>query len=184
MKLLKILGLVVVSIVGTISLLAWGIAPGEPSDRTLEKRFYRQRPDLERLTAMLAEDPQMTRIAPDFLWTQDSVAWPRPESQWGISRARWDEYKSLFKRAGVDKGAVRREKSKEALLIVYTWGIVPGGVSVGYLHCGQPGYGYEPTEPACIERKDSGTGMYGHSTSYGYRYKKITDEWFILEQSN
>ncbi|MHB8503060.1 MAG: hypothetical protein ACYDCG_16755 [Candidatus Acidiferrales bacterium] len=184
MKWLKILGLVAVLIVGAIALLAWWVGPHEPSDKTLEKQFYRQRPNLERLTGMLAEDPQMSRIAPDFLWTQDSVAWPRPESEWGISRVRWEEYKRLFRRAGVQEGANSEGKSKEAVLIVYTWGIVPSGVSVGYLHCGQPDHGSEPTEPACVERKDSGTGMYGNSTSYGYRYKKISGDWFILEQSN
>jgi hypothetical protein len=65
-----------------------------PSDQKLVRQFYKKRPDLERLVSMLADDSRMTRIAPDFLWTEDSVAWPRPESQWGISRARWDEYKS------------------------------------------------------------------------------------------
>ena len=184
MKWVKLLGLVGVFIVGAILLLLWWVGPNQPSDETLQKQFYRKRPDLERLAAMLAEDSQMTRIAPDFLWTQDTVAWPRPESQWGISRVRWEEYKSLFSRANVDKGAVSGGKSREARFIVYSWGIVPAGVSVSYLHCGQPDPGYVPTEPACIDQKDSGAGMYGPSTSYGYRYKKITQGWFILEQSN
>src|SRR5262245_42517288 len=104
---------------------------------------------------MLAEDSRMTRIAPDFLWTDDNVAWPRPESQWGISRVRWDEYKTLFRRAGVDDGAVGHGKYNDALFCVYAWGIVPTGTSVGYLHCGQPSSDYQTREPACIERKDS-----------------------------
>jgi hypothetical protein len=184
MQWLKILGLVLLIIVGAVSLLAWWVAPHVPSDQKLVKEFYKKRLDLERLVSMLAEDSRMTRIAPDFLWTEDSVAWPRPESQWGISRARWDAYKSLFRRAGVDEGTVGRGESNETLFLVYAWGIVPSGTSVGYLHCGQPNSGYQSTEPACIERKDSGSGMYGHSTSYGYRYKKIAKDWFILEQSN
>ena len=179
----KLLGIVLLVIVGAVSLLAWRVGPHVPSDQKLAKEFYKKRTDLERLVAMLAEDSQMTRIAPDFLWTEDSAAWPRPESQWGISRVRWDEYKSLFKRAGVDDGIAGWRKSNETLFLVYTWGIVPSGISVGYLHCGQPNSGYQH-EPACIERKDSGTGMYGDSTSYGYRYKKIAEDWFILEQSN
>ena len=70
--------------------------------------------------SMLADDSRMTRITPDFLWTEGSVAWPRPESQWGISRVRWDEYKSLFRRAGLDEGALGGGKSNETLSI-------PGG---------------------------------------------------------
>jgi hypothetical protein len=184
MKLVKIIGPIGVFIAIVISLLLWWVAPHVPSDQALEKQFYRQRPSLERLTAMLAEDSRMTRIAPDFLWTQDTAAWPRPESNWGISRFRWDEYKSLFNQAGIAMGVENRGNSKEAILIVYTWGIVPSGVSVGYLHCGRPDYGYLATEPACVEQKDSGSGMYTPSTSFGYRYKKITEDWFILEQSN
>jgi hypothetical protein len=184
MRWLKILGLVLLIIVGAVSLLAWWIAPHVPNDQKLVQEFSKKRPDLERLVSMLADDSRMTRIAPHFLWTEDSFAWPRPKSQWGISQVRWDEYKHLFRRAGVDEGTVGGGKSNETLFLVYTWGIVPSGISVGYLHCGQPTSGYQHAEPACIERKDSGKGMYGQSTSFGYRYKKITGDWFILEQSN
>jgi hypothetical protein len=127
MKLVKIIGPIGVFIAIVISLPLWWVAPHVPSDQALEKQFYRQRPSLERLTAMLAEDSRMTRIAPDFLWTQDTAAWPRPESNWGISRFRWDEYKSLFNQAGIAMGVENRGNSKEAILIVYTWGIVPSG---------------------------------------------------------
>ncbi|MGA8407079.1 MAG: hypothetical protein WB680_07870 [Candidatus Acidiferrales bacterium] len=184
MKLVKILGLAGIVIVAVVTLFSWSISPHEPSDQKLEKQFYRNRPDLDRLVAMLAEDSQMSRIAPDFLWTQASVAWPRPEAQWGISRVRWDQYKNLFDRAGIVGGVSNRGMSEETIFIVYSWGIVPAGFSVGYLHCGQPDRGSALTEPACIDRKDSGKGMYGNPSSYGYRYRKITGDWFILEQSN
>jgi hypothetical protein len=184
MKLLKILGLVGLVIVATIATLFWAISPHEPSDQALEQQFYRNRPDLERLVAMLAEDPQMIRIAPSFLLPRDSSTWNRPDVHWSITQARWDLYRSLFDRAGIADGVVSNATSNEVILLVYTWGIVPAGVSVGYIHCGEPNNGNAATEPACIERKDSGEGMYGKSTSYGYRYKKITGDWFILERYN
>jgi hypothetical protein len=84
MRWLKMLGLVLLTIVGGVSLFAWRIAPHVPSDQKLVRDFYKKRPDLEHLVAMLADDSRMTRIAPDFLWTEDIVAWPRPESQWGM----------------------------------------------------------------------------------------------------
>jgi hypothetical protein len=182
MKVLKILGLVCVCVVGMISLLWWGCGPHQPSDQSLEKRFYKQRPDLERLVAMMNEDSQMSRIAPDFTWRQDTVAWPRPESQWGISGKRWDEYREIFSRAGFADGTTRR--GADVIVDVWSWGIVPAGISVGYLHCGQTRNGYASGAPPCGEKRDSGTGMYGHSTSFGYRYKKITEDWYILEESN
>lgn len=123
MRWLKILGLVLLIIVGAVSLLAWWVAPHVPSDQKLVKEFYKKRPDLERLVSMLADDSRMTRIAPDFLWTEDSVAWPRPESQWGISQVRWDEYKSLFRRAGV-KGVQGAEGSQKRPCSLST----PGGL--------------------------------------------------------
>ena len=184
MKILKLLGLVGVGIIIVILILWWWVAPHEPSDQTLEKSFYRKRPDLERLVAMMEEDSRMTRVASEFLWTQESFSWPRPESEWGISRARWNEYRKLFDRAGIEKGAARRGRSEDVFLIVYSWGIVPSGFSVGYLHCGLRDHGGVHAEPACNEKKDSGSGMYPPSTSYGFRYRRITDDWFILEDSN
>ncbi len=184
MKLLKILGFVCVGVLAVISLLWWGCAPHQPSDQSLEKRFYKQRADLERLVAIMDEDWRMSRIAPEFTWRQDSVAWPRPESQWGISRQRWDDYRRIFAQAGFEGGTTRREKSSDVMVVVWSWGIVPSGISVSYLHCGPPRNGYTHTEPPCIEKRDSGSGMHGHSTSYCYRYKKITEDWYIYEESN
>ena len=133
---------------------------------------------------MMDEDGGMSRIAPDFTWRQDSVAWPRPEPEWGISQKRWDVYRELFRKVGAEGGTIRREKSSDIVFFVWTWGIVPAGVSVGYLHCGQPRNGYLHTEEPCTENRDSGRGMHGHSTSYGYRYTKIDPEWYIYEESN
>jgi len=133
---------------------------------------------------MMDEDWQMARIAPDFTWRQDSLAWPRPESEWGISKGRWDEYRNLFSKVGAKDGTTRREKSSDIIIDVWSWGIVPAGVSVGYLHCGQPRKGYVHTEEPCIENRESGSGMHGRSTSYGYRYRKVAQDWYIYEESN
>src|SRR6266581_1029497 len=104
MRLLKVLGFVCIGILVLISLLWWFLRPNQPSDQSLEQRFYKQRPDLERLVAMMDEDWQMSRIGRDFTWRQDSVAWPRPEPEWGISRKRWDDYRRIFTQAGFEGG--------------------------------------------------------------------------------
>ena len=167
-----------------LGLLVWGCGPHPPSDAELQERFDSHRAEYERLVQMMDEDWQMARVAPDFTWKQDNLAWPRPESQWGISRQRWDEYRKIFDQAGVKDGVTRSERSSDIILDVWSWGIVPAGTSVGYLHCGAPRNGYSHTEPACIENRESGKGFYGTSTSYGYRYKKIAPDWYILEESN
>jgi hypothetical protein len=182
MRLWRILVLTGLAALLVLSLLWWGCGPVEPSDHLLALRFRVQRRGLERLVTMSDEDRQMSRIAPDFLWTQDRLQWPRPESEWGISEARWDDYRKLFRQAHFPGGVIRG--TTDTKVIVWVWGIVAGGVSVSYLHCGSPQNKSAPESPACAERKDAGAGMYGNSTSYGYHYKKLTDDWYILEESN
>lgn len=184
MKLLKIFGYACGGIIGVIVLVWFCFGPHQPNDGLLAVRFYRHRSDLEFLVSMMDEDRQMSRIAPDFTWRQDNCAWPRPEPEWGISRARWDEYRGIFSRAGVQDGTTRREKSSDVLIYVWSWGIVPAGVEVSYLHCGQPRNGYTNTEIPCLEKRYAGSGMFGNSTSDGYRYKKITEDWYIYEEYN
>lgn len=133
---------------------------------------------------MSEEDWQMTRIAPGFLWRQDTFAWPRPESEWGISAKRWDDYRRIFTQAHLNDGLSRGEKSSDIAIGVWSWGIVPAEIIVDYIHCGPPTHGSAHTERACIERKESGNGFYGPSKSFGYRYKKLTDDWYICEEWN
>jgi hypothetical protein len=182
MKVLKLVGFACVGILVVIWLLWWGCGPHQPSDASLERRFNRERPELEHLVRMVDEDWNMARIAPGFTWRQDNVAWPRPESEWGISRERWDEYKKLFGQLELRDGITRGEKSSDVLLDIWSWGIVPSGISVSYLHCGQPRNGYAHTEPPCIEKKDSGRAEDTHRNAY--RYKRIDQNWYIYEESN
>jgi len=184
MRLLKLACFVLGGIVILIAVFWVACAPHQPSDASLLRQFNGHRSDLESIVAMMDEDWQMARIAPDFTWRQDSLAWPRPESEWGISKGRWDEYRNLFSKVGAKDGTTRREKSSDIIIDVWSWGIVPAGVSVGYLHCGQPRKGYVHTEEPCIENRESGSGMHGRSTSYGYRYRKVAQDWYIYEESN
>jgi hypothetical protein len=181
MRALKIVGYVCIGILVTLSLLWWGCGPHEPSDAALELRFQEQRPELERLVDMSDEDPEMTRIADTFLWKRDNVGWPRPQSEWGISKERWAEYKRIFKRSDVDGGISRW--GEDVRIMVWRWGIVPSGITVSYLHCGSLPTKSDSADPACAEQKETGTGKYGR-TSWGYRYKKLTNEWYILEEFN
>jgi hypothetical protein len=184
MKWLKILGFLSVVIIIAISFLSWwNSKPHTPSDEALEQGFKKHRPELEHLVAMIGEDSRAIASAPpaqsELGFAGASIL--RPQS---VPKARWAEYRKLFNRADIKNGAILGRRSNEFALVVYSWGNLPSSLSLAYLHCGQPDYGFLPTEPACVEKKDSGAGMYGHSTSFGYRYKKIVDDWFILQQSD
>ena len=69
-------------------------------------------------------------------------------------------------------------------VFVWGWGVVPSSVTIGYLHCGKLSEEYPYREPACLEQKETGAAKYGDSSPFGYRYKKLTGDWYILEQSN
>ena len=183
-RILHIFAFALVAVLVGITLLWWSCGPHQPSDATLEEQFRGHRTGLERIVAMMGEDRQMSRIAFDFLWRQDTVAWPRPESEWGISAERWDDYRRVFREVGARDGSTRGENSSDVIINVWSWGIVPAGIGVGYLHCGLPKNGSHPTEPPCIQIQDAGKGMFAPSTSYGCRYKRIAPDWFIYETSN
>jgi hypothetical protein len=76
---------------------------------------------------MMEANKQMSRVANDFLWRQDNYGWPRPEPEWGITQARWNSYKELFRKVGSEDGTVHDEKSSDVEIIIHSWGIVPAG---------------------------------------------------------
>jgi hypothetical protein len=183
-KPLRIAGYICIAILAVLALLWWGFGPFRPSDQALEWRFSRHRTDLELLLTMMVQDSKMTRIASDFLWTQDSVAWPRPQSEWGIPEQRWEQYRKIFDQDGFKGGTSRDPESGDVEVIVWARGIVPAGVSLSYLYCGPHQEKSTDPEPPCVEKKDSGSGTYGSSSSLRYSYKKIAKNWYIYEQSN
>jgi hypothetical protein len=173
-----------IAVLALISLLSVGCGTAVPSDESLERRFYKQRAALARLVEMMDQDSQIIRVNSDFIGRRDNGAWPRPESEWGISAQRWDDYRKIFGQTGFKEGTSRAVGSDDVLVIVYTEGLVTSGRAISYLHCGLKTNQQTYAEPPCTERRASGFGKYGGSPSYGYRYKKLTEDWYIYEQSN
>ena len=133
---------------------------------------------------MMNEDSQIFRVDSDFIGRRDNGALPRPESEWGISAQRWDEYQKIFGQTGSKEETSRAVGSDDVLVIVYTEGLVTSGSAISYLHCGLTINQQTYVEPPCTERKASGSGKYAGSTSYGFRYKKLTEDWHIYRQSD
>lgn len=107
-----------------------------PSDDKLVANFEANEAEFNRLIEMCKEDSNMTRIADDFLWRVDHAGWPRAESDWGITRERWNEYKKLFKKVGLDNGLVNQ--GKIILLFANNRGLLTGGSSKGYAYLSEP----------------------------------------------
>ena len=161
-----------------VALFFWSAQP--PSDAALQSRFEKDRPALEAIVVMMEENPHMTRIADDFL-LKDDQGWPRAVGHGGISIARWDQYRAEFHQARLHNGTMRLANSSDVKLLVWSFGLVTGGSSVSYLHCGTPTAGLKHLDPPCQGDLDSGSGTSGEES---YRFKRLTDRWFIYQESN
>src|SRR3954471_14817786 len=97
------------------------ITDHDPSDAELLRNFAVNRETLDSLVTMCQEDPQMIRIAPEFTWKKDNVAWPRPDSELGITKERWDFYRELFTKAKI-KGGLLNYQPDSIMMVVSTRG--------------------------------------------------------------
>jgi len=106
-----------------------------PTDAELSQRFTEHGREFEQLVAMAKADREVIRIAPDFTWTTNNLAWPRPESELGFSVERWNEYRHLFQTLGLEGGVLRPWDHRDAIyLIVQGKGLVTGGSAKGYAY--------------------------------------------------
>jgi hypothetical protein len=172
-----VLGTVATVCVGTF-VLAW--VWSTPSDEAMTKQFSRHRGGLEELAAMAKEDSPMSRIAFDFTWRQDSVAWPRPESEWGITRDRWDQYRRLFRQVGVSEGLIQ-DRNGNIYFLVHTQGSVVGGSSKGFVYC-RTIKGSPDTFPACSEQHDF--DRHDDGKGNGIEYRHLSQSWYIYSDWN
>lgn len=169
--------LVVVGVfaLGCVITRVGGWALAAPNDELLTRRFNNYRSDFETLALMAEQDAAISRVADDFLWRTDSVAWPRPEAEWGITKDRWKEYRRLFKRVGLDAGLSKNAQGN-IYFIAHTEGSVVSGASKGFVYCqktGTPGSTFLP----CTEQRDSGRSE--NSKGEGSEYHRLAEHWFI-----
>lgn len=96
--------------------------PPHPTDAAMIAQFQRQRPALEALLAMIGEDPELQRLAPDFT---------RPEPP-PISPPRLTDYRARLKAAGIDHGF--SHYGDEVTFIVSTRGLAISGSGKSFVH--------------------------------------------------
>jgi hypothetical protein len=122
-----------VVVLGTLfSIACFGIDAPHPTEAELKHVFDTKRDKFELLATMAEQDRRVVRIAPDFTWLDSNVAWPRPDSELGFTRQRWDEYRALFKDLGLRGGTLRQDGSEVLFLIASAQGLVTGGSDKGY----------------------------------------------------
>ena len=178
MRALKILLLTAIALTTITVLLSSVITPHPPTDQQLETYFVDHRADFDRLKEMAEEDRHMARVAQDFTWRQDTFAWPRPETDWGITKERWDNYRAYFHKAKVLEGINQQEKSCDIEFIAWSWGLVTGGASISYVYCGEPKDGYTHTLFPCIHQMKSAEKA---DNREHLRYKQLDGNWYLFE---
>jgi hypothetical protein len=173
--LLRAIACVILLVVLLVALLFWYVTP--PSDAALERRFYAHKAELEQIVRMMEQDTQMGGIAEDFTVNDDEEEHPMRER--GISDQRWNEYREIFRRAGVPMGTVRQDGDIE--ILAWAAGLAIAGTSLSYLHCGKSSAAIASIYPACRERRESGKIQ---ENDVLIRYKRIEGDWYIYEFSN
>jgi len=150
------------------------------SDDSLMKQFNKHRGDLETLVSMAETDSSMSRIADDFIERKDSAAWPRPESQWGITADRWNDYRKLFRKVGLSDGFSEDDQG-DIYFITYTAGSVVSGTSKGFVYCRKIEFSKSPFLP-CTEQHNS--GKQESMTGDGSEYRRLAEHWYLYSDWN
>ena len=143
------------------------------SDEAIEARFLAHRADFERLVVMANEDSKLTRIAPDFTWLENDVAWPRKNV--GISERRWNEYRELFRRVGAFDGIEKGINPNRVIFPIASGGLVPSGFTKGLV------YSRVPLGPVLksLDKRHPDKYWSGQDRSHVLVYKPIEKYWYI-----
>jgi len=144
-----------------------------PSDEALRARFLAHRVDFEKLVVMTNEDIHLTRIAPDFTWLDDDVAWPRKNV--GISEQRWNDYRQTFRKVGASEGMIKYANPTLVLFPITSMGLVPSGVEKGLA------YSQASLSPVLksLDERPPDEFWNGPDRSHVLVYKPIENHWYI-----
>lgn len=139
-------------------------------DEVLLNNFQQHKADFDLLARMAKQDSNMVRIADDFTWTTDSVAYPRPESELGITNERWEEYKKIFKKIKLDNGILNYQPDK-TFLMASSRGLLTGGSSKGYA--------YLTEKPEIVVDSLNDFQFEKSEKRRLAAYKQITENWYL-----
>jgi hypothetical protein len=163
--------------IGLISAIALAaVNHSSASDAAIQASFITHRADLEKLVAMSNQDTHLTRIATDFTWLDDNVAWPRKDV--GISEDRWDDYRKLFRSIGISNGIIRHSNPTRIFFPVVSEGLVPTGIEKGLV------YSQAPLNPILksLDTKPPRKLFDGPDHTHVLVYRPIEDHWYIYYQ--
>lgn len=144
----------------------------------LQGNFKRDAEELERLRTMVAQDAHLMRIAPDFTLLDTDNKWPRDNI--GLSEARWNQYRSAFKKLSLSEGIVRTEDFPGAIFFknTRTKGLCIGGSSAGYVYSSAP---LAPTTKSPQDELDA-EARKNPTRHYAYVFTPLQANWYAFYQ--
>jgi hypothetical protein len=179
-KAMRVIGITSTSLLALLAscilLLMWSCQP--PSIETLQRRFPKERKDLETILAMSNEDKHLLRIDPTWLMNDQFQEFLQYDPAAGISLERWNEYRRMFSQDGISQGIQREPGSDDAFIMVKSEGLLSDGISNGYLFCGQrPVHRYAP----CNSSAAKGSHQFnGNPNDEGYSFIKLDVGWYAV----
>lgn len=174
-------------VVGIISIAVvaymWDQEP--PDLQTLANRFPKQRQDLETILRMSDEDKHFTRIAPTFVDRDDDPGrYMQDDPKAGLSKARWDAYRALYKRNHIELG-IQRNTVGDAFIMVDSVGLLNRGHTTGFLYCQPTSEGKERFH-ACGQPLNEGSHRMQNSPhayeNEAYSFRRLTGNWFAYDE--
>jgi hypothetical protein len=153
------------------SLLSLGLVGCRlPSDSYLEKVFHQNQDDFNRLAAMAEQDNHALVIRPWFVSADSS-------NFGGISQQRWDEYRRLFRKLGLNDGLVHRDDFKGALFFTAeSHGLfVTNGEYKGYA------YWDKPLSPLVSSLDNMPRNLYDNR-KHALAFKPLGGNWYLYRE--
>lgn len=171
-------GIVLAVLASSILLLLSGCEP--PSVQSLARQFPLRQKTLEQIVSMSDQDSQLAVIDPTWLELPNGAPTYSAATA-GISQSRWEEYRRIFRSAGIDQGIRRYGGPKgDAFIIVRSIGILDNGYSTGYLLCA-PGTEHNWAQ-VCNSSETHGVYPYSRGADEGYEFIKLTDRWYAYKE--
>ena len=141
-----------------------------PADETLDTNFRARRQTFESLLEMSRTDRSVIRIASDFTWLDTDSSWPRAPEKLGFSKERWDQYRGLFREAGVPEGILQDTEGGITYFICWTQGLMTNGSLKGYA------YSENKLTPVVTSLDNSASWPKGKRVIF----KKLDGNWYLF----
>lgn len=163
-------------VASALALLLFSCTP--PSLESLARRFPSERKDLETIIWMSDQDSELAVIDPGWLQPRNGPEFVSFDPKAGITEARWDEYRRIFRRDDITQGIRRYQAGGDAFIIVKSEGILDNGYSNGFLYCGP---GPEHSYPPCSSKLERGDHPYSQGDE-AYSFIKLSDRLYAFSQ--